>query len=209
MIFNNIIEKLLTDPIHLRVFKTLRLHPEGLTGRTLGVLVKTSSFKINGVVRFLVALGVITQTVVGRAHLYRLNEHHILIQDVINYLIDYETNLLNKLGETIMDQLPRKPLSIILYGSIARGDEAPLSDVDLLLIYKDNAKPGLISQTAPMIEWINRNYGNTASIRQVFISEFQKPEPEHKTLIRNIIKEGKSIAGLTITEILNYHDKNG
>ena len=211
MIFNNIIIELLADPVHIRVFKTLRQHPEGLTGRALGTLAETSAFKINGVLRALAAQGVITQTIVGRAHLYRLNEHHILVRDVVNYLIDYENNLLTRLGGTIMEKLSPPPLSVMLYGSVARGDESPSSDLDLLLAYKDEEEPelrGLISEEPSIIEWINRNYGNTAGIRRICISEFQNPDPEYKELVRNIIKEGKSIAGLSMTEVLNYHGDN-
>lgn len=206
MKFCNIINDLLADTIHIKVFKILRLHSEGLTGRALGTLAKTSVFKINGVLKSLVAQGVITQVVMGRAHLYRLNEHHILVRDIISYLIDYENNLLNQLGQAIIKKLSFPPLSIIVYGSIARGDENPSSDIDLLLIYTDKVKLEALSQTGAMIEWINRNYGNMATIRQMKISEFQKPKAEHKILIRNIIKEGKNIGGLSITEILSYHD---
>lgn len=205
MVFNNIISWLLTDMIHIKVFKLLRLHREGLTGRALGTLAQTSVFKINSVLRFLVSQGVITQTVVGRAHLYRLNEHHILVHDVINYLINYENNFLTRLGEMIIEKLSLSPLSVILYGSVARGDEGPMSDIDLLLIYQDEEKPGPISETGSIIEWINRNYGNMAGIRRIRISEFQNPMEEHKALIRNIIKEGKSIAGLSMTEVLSYY----
>lgn len=208
MKFNNIISELLSDPIHVRVFKTLQQHSEGLTGRALGTLVGTSAFKINGVLRALAAHGVLTQTVVGNAHLYRLNEHHILVREVINYLIDYENNLLSNLGKAVMEKLAPSPLSIILYGSIARGDESPSSDVDLMLVYKDEEEPGSIRKAELVFEWITRNYGNPAGIRRIRISEFQNPDSEYKELVRNIIKEGKSIAGLSMTEVLNYHGDN-
>lgn len=206
MKFYNIIIDLLSDPIRIKVFKTLRQHPEGLTGRALGTLVGTSAFKINGVVRALAAHGVLNQTLVGNAHLCRLNEHHILVREVVNYLIDYENNFLTNLGKAVMEKLTPHPLSIILYGSIARGDENPSSDVDLMFIYKDEEEPGSIHKADPVFEWITRNYGNPAGIRRIRISEFQNPELEHRELIRNIIKEGKSIAGLSMTEVLNYHD---
>lgn len=208
MRFNSIIIDLLADATNFRTFKTLRQHPEGLTGRALGTLTGVSVFKINGVLRFLAAQGVITQTVVGNAHLYRLNEHHILVRDVINNLINYENNLLNNLGQAIWDRLTNHPLSIILYGSVARGDEKPTSDVDLLLIYRDGEvleTTRSITEDPAIIEWINRNYGNMASIRRMSISEFQHPTLKQKTLIRNIIKEGKNIAGLSLTNVINYH----
>lgn len=202
---NNISKHLLADLVKIQAIKVLYQHSEGMTGRALGSVVGTSPFKINKVLQNLVEQGIVTETVVGRAHLYRLNRDHIFITSIINKLIELEKNILLNLGQTIMPHLDPKPLSIILYGSVARGDEKPNSDLDLLFVYDNHAKSGKISNNAYIMELISRQYGNPVSIIRIRISDFQHPEPDHKAFVKNIIKEGKNIAGLSVTELLNYN----
>lgn len=205
MQFNQILARLLGDPIHIRVFRILHRHPEGMSGRALALLAETSPFKINQVLRYLVSQGVLTQKAVGRANIYQLNPHHIFVTDVAQKLLEFEDGIFSRMGKRIMQTLKPKPIAILLYGSIARGEETPQSDIDLMIVYKDGIEAGKIPATGDIVlELLNRIYGNPASIRRAFVSDIQQPIREHQELIRNIIKEGKSIAGLSMTELLNY-----
>lgn len=207
MFFSNIIVNLLSDSVKIGVYKTLSRHPEGMTGRGLAALISTSPFKINQVLRELVSQGVIEESVIGRAHQYRLNKQHILIRDLILPLIDFEEKILTNLGAEIMKRLEKNPpLSVILFGSVARGDAEPLSDIDVFLIYTDKDEtPGPISETGDLLsEWITRSYGNHVSLRRAWVSDFQRRARERDPLIRNVIEEGKCLAGLSLTELLDY-----
>lgn len=209
MIFSTLIERALADPVKIKTYRILARHPEGLTGRGIAGLVPTSPFKINQVLRELVDLGILEASAVGKAHLYRLNRHHILVRDLISYALGFEERLLIDLGAEISRRLKPRPLSVMLYGSVARGDEGPKSDLDLYLIYPDECKDaGRISDAGPLVsEWVLRTYGNPISIRRARISDFQRLSRERDPLTRNVVKEGKILAGLTITEILDYGRK--
>lgn len=206
MNFNNIINNILADKVRVEIFKHLSLHTEGLTGRALGILVKTSPFKINRELRHLVAQGIITESVVGRAHLYRFQREHILAQKLILPALEFERSCIENLGKGLYQRLDPSPLSIILYGSVARKEEGPQSDIDLLLVYAEEGKElGRLTVIGDLVsEWLQRTYGNPVSIRRVWISDFQHRAAERDSLIRTIIKEGRSIAGLSLTEVLDY-----
>lgn len=208
MKFTNIISSLLGDIVKINVYKVLSLHQEGLTGRGLAALIGTSPFKINQVLRQLEAQGVVQSSVVGKAHLYRLNISHILVTGFILPLIEQEQEIFRKLGQGIIDRLaPHPPLSVILYGSVARGEEEPDSDLDLLLLYEDSqyiSTKDAITANHRVFEWVNREYGNRASIRHDWIADFKRDAAGRDPLVQNIIKEGRSIAGLAMTEVLNY-----
>lgn len=205
MFFNNSITRIIKDSKYLKTFEILFKNTEGATGRALAVLVGVSVFKMNQVLRDLVQQGIVLQTSIGKAHLYRLNKLHVF-REIISYLIRFDETLLSSLGKKIMRELTPKPLSIIVYGSVARGEEKPNSDLDLLFVYDGKSEPGGITKTGHILEMVSRHYGNPASIIRAYFSDLQRPREEHSSLMRNIIKEGRSIAGLSITEILNYHD---
>ncbi len=209
MTFNRFLDWLLGDKVYLAVYRILNRQREGLTGRGLASLVKTSPFKINQVLRRLVAEGVLESSVVGRAHLYRFNPRHVLVSDVILPLINREEKVFQELGSQIMRRLNPKPFSIILYGSVARGEEQPSSDLDLCLVYADGVSPpGKATETGDLLrEWATRTYGNPVSIRRSLISLFQQRAREGDPLVRNIIREGIVIHGKSIQEVLDYDAK--
>ncbi|MBI3541347.1 MAG: nucleotidyltransferase domain-containing protein [Deltaproteobacteria bacterium] len=173
----------------------------------MAALILTSPFKINQVLRELVSQGVVEEAVIGRAHQYRLNKQHVLVKDLILPVLHFEETVLTNLGSELMKKLkPHAPLSIILYGSTARGEAEPTSDLDLFLIYEDAEKvPDPASETLNLLsEWTTRTYGHHASLRRCWVSDFQNRARERDPLIRNVIKEGKCLAGLSLMEVLDY-----
>ena len=209
MKFSHFIENLFGDRAKIRVYRVLTRHSEGMTGRAIACLIDVSPFKINQVLRELVEEGIVEAASVGKANLYRLNRRHVLTRDLVGFLVAYEDGFLKKFGEEIMQRLDPKPLSVILYGSIARGEEGPKSDLDLCLVYADDDPlPGPLTEAgSPLSEWVGRTYGNPVSVIRSLLSDFKQRAQTRDPLMRNVIKEGRVIAGLSITEILDYGRK--
>lgn len=210
MKFSNILERILADPVKIRTYRILARHPGGLTGRGVGAMIQTSPFKINQVLRELVEEEILEMSVVGRAHLYRFHRGHILVDDLIQYVLNFEDRLFMDLGKKIASLLKPKPLSVILYGSVARGDEKAASDLDLYLIYPDEIEnAGSGSETVRLLsEKVAGTYGNNISLRRARVSDFQRLSRERDPLTRKIVKEGKILAGLSMTELLDYGKAN-
>lgn len=204
MEFNNIIYKLWKDPISIQVLSVLLKHSEGISGRALSALVGVSTFKMHHTLKFLESQGILKHSVAGRSHLYRVHLDHILVQEVILPILDFQETVFSRLGKEIQASLKPKPLSIILYGSVARGEEKPDSDLDLFLVYKDAHKAAPISESNLFMEKITRKYGNAVSVRRNFVSILKGRYKKRDELIRNILKEGKVIAGLSVVELLDY-----
>lgn len=204
MNFTKALNKLIPDLAALNVYKILAQQEEGVTGRALAALAGVSTFKMHHTVRALCAQGVITEHIVGKAHLYRLNHEHLMVRDVILFMLRYERELLRQLGDALMTQCTPRPVSIVVYGSVARGEELPDSDIDLLLIYANDIIPPPMSEYGALMEWVARLYTNPVSIRRARIADIQQPLDEHRSLMRNIVKEGKAIAGLSLTDLLSH-----
>lgn len=209
MNFTNILNKVIGDPVYLQMYRHLFRQPEGVTGRTLATLVGVSPFKINQSLRRLESQGVITVTPVGRANVYRLQCDHLLTKEVILPLLKFEETLLSTLGEAIMQRLTPRPLSILVFGSVARGEESAQSDIDLLLVYAKDQQPTHIRETFEhIVSYVTSVYSTPVTLQRCSVDELQQRVRAKDPYVRKIIKEGRSIAGLSITEILDYgaHD---
>lgn len=89
-----------------------------------------------------------------------------------------------ELTETLNDQLDR----IILFGSQARGEATPGSDVDVLIVVKDEPNYGdLIQQTSNLIGKLSLEYDIVIS--RAFVSRDRYDHEESPFLI-NVRREG-------------------
>lgn len=202
MNFNNVIIDLLGDKGNIKTLFMLAHHPEGLTGRGLAGLIGVSTFKIHTVLKFLTEQGILAKSCVGSGNIYRLNEKHILVKQVLMPLFEFQKGLTEGLGSDLMKRLEPKPLSIILYGSLARGDEKADSDIDIVLVYNDRDKPDMIDEN--IWQEIPLKYGNALSAKHVSVSELKEALDKKDSFARNLVKEGRNIAGATLMEVLNY-----
>lgn len=80
----------------------------------------------------LVDQGIVIRRRAGQANLYRLNRDHLAAAQ-IEGLANSRTRLVSRLREAIASWDPR-PHSALLFGSVARGEAGPQSDLDLLIV---------------------------------------------------------------------------
>ena len=69
--------------------------------------------------------------------MYQLNENNSAINGVLKPIYDWESGLLDELAEMYVERLGDIVVAIRLFGSKARGEEKPGSDIDLLLVVVD------------------------------------------------------------------------
>jgi len=126
----------------------------------------------------------------------------ILFKKVFLPLIQFQENVLVDLGKYLVSFLKPKPLSVILYGSVARGDETLQSDLDLLFITKEGTSLQQQIERAGLYEKILKKYGNTMTFHEMPAPMFIKRFEEKESLVTQVAKEGRVIYGSLITEIL-------
>ncbi len=74
----------------------------------------------------------------GKTDLFSLNEKSSAVRGVLDPVLRWEQNLYTELASVFEEQLGDELVDIRLFGSVARGEEQQDSDVDLLLIVRDN-----------------------------------------------------------------------
>jgi predicted nucleotidyltransferase len=139
----------------------------------------------------------------GRAILYRLNEVHWLVQTGLRPLFEAEIRFFPCLGEAIQTAAKVPLRSVILFGSLARGDARPESDIDLLCLamttdIRETAEANLHT-AAPSLQ---RRFGRPISCLVWSTREFLRRYRSGDPLVREIMNTGDAIAGATLTHVL-------
>ncbi|MEW5927555.1 MAG: nucleotidyltransferase domain-containing protein [Gemmatimonadota bacterium] len=80
---------------------------------------------------------------------------------------------------------------MVLFGSQARGDATPESDVDVLVVLHGDVRPGEeIERTGPLVSSLALEYG--VSISRVFVSA-DRFRAEATLFLRNVLAEGVAV----------------
>lgn len=130
------LERVLGSPLKLRILRTLSRYPSrDFTLRELARAVGASHVGVMKAMEDLLAYDVARERRIGRARAVRANSESALFR-AAEALFDREEALQTELREGVRAWCERRPgvLYAALFGSAARGEAGPESDVDLLLV---------------------------------------------------------------------------
>lgn len=132
--------RVVTPTLDADVLGVLAGTTAGLTGREIGRLLGARSHEgTRRVLERLALQGVVLREPVGRAYSYRLNREHLAAPHV-EALAALRQELVGRLRDRI-GEWQTQPLLAVLFGSVARGDADPTSDVDLLVVRPAKVDP--------------------------------------------------------------------
>lgn len=125
--------RVVTAALEGDVLATLARADEGFSGRQLHRLVGHASEPgVRKAAERLVDQGIVLKQEVGRAKIYRLNRQHVAAAHVEG-LAELRAILVSRLRATL-EGWDEPPLAAVLFGSVARGEATPRSDLDLLIV---------------------------------------------------------------------------
>lgn len=113
----------------------------------------------------LVEHGIVAAEPTNYGSVYRLNREHVLAPAVL-LAADARRTLIQRLAEAC-DRLSPRPLSAYLFGSVARNDANPRSDIDLLLVTDEETLTdvdGWPDQLYQLAEQVRRWTGNRLGV---------------------------------------------
>lgn len=204
MIFKDIIFHL-GYPIYLDLIRYLLPHAEGLSGNALAQLTGVSCPKANGALGFLVGQGILSKRSVGKSYLYRICPEHVLLKQILLPQLEFQKNIYLGLGQFIAKYLKPRPSSIILYGSMARGEENPDSDIDIILVYSKKIKEApSFEDYDELIAAVNRRYGNNLSVRRAYKSQLLEKYRSGDSWFQDLVREGIVIHGEPVLKQIKY-----
>jgi len=180
------------------VLTVLARTTSNLTGRQIAGLTegRVSQKRVSDILNTLTLAGIVTRQSAGSSYLHQLNRDH-LAADAIVDLASIRDRLIGRiLAEA---QTWRPPADgIWLFGSAARGDGGPDSDVDLLAIRSDGVgadDPRWLVQLDRLAQSVASWTGNDCRIVEYSLGAIVRLAGDEDPLVRSIRSEGIRIAG--------------
>jgi len=173
------------------------------SGREIARAIGLSPKPLNEVLAQLTDEGLLLQRNIGRVYLFRLNRNNRLVAELVVPLFEGEKELLNRALTEVFENVP-DILSVILYGSVSRGEEGPFSDIDLLVVTDDGAQAEEILEERAVA--FLRRYGNLLSFIVMSSDEFRQDYREGDDFLREVLSTGRVITGRSPWDVLHGTD---
>ncbi len=164
-------------------------------GEIAGRAARGSEIGIRRSVARLVEQGIVTATQMGRNQVHQLNREHVAAP-AAELLAGLRLELWKRLRETIRGWRPR-PVYACVFGSAARGDGDPESDIDLLVVH-----PPLPGETAPRRQSAKQNIpevrqwtGNSLQVVDVSYWDWVGGMPSDAALFAEIQRDAVPLIG--------------
>lgn len=189
------LDDLLAGRTSVRVLRVLSLFPEKeFTGRELAEAAGAAPSNAIIELERLRKAGVVHRRTLGRAHVWRANRRHALFR-MLSAMFEEEHGLADRLIEALREGTddPRIARSI-LFGSFARGDEGPESDVDLLVLTRRAADvEGVRRLLDALAERLSAEFG--LRLAPIVHAQSELPRLRRTALLKEIAKEGRAMRG--------------
>ena len=158
-----------------------------LTGRQVHALLSDeySLWTVQEALKALTQLGLVNTETIGRSGVHTINEDHASVAP-LRALLDPITALTRTAREAIGDDVK----TVILFGSIARGEANIYSDVDLAVI-----APASWDGRADLEEAVRLRLGNNCDVLVFTPEDFTRLADIGEPIVREILASGVALIG--------------
>lgn len=158
-----------------------------LTGRQIHTLLSHdhSLWSVQAALRVLDQLGLVRSQTVGRAQVHTVNDDHVAIA-ALRAVVDPIAALTNVVEGAVNHDVQ----AVLLFGSIARGEATPDSDIDLAVI----AAPEWDGQI-PLEDAVRRQLGSTCDVLTFTPAEFTELARDGEPVVTDILRHGVALVG--------------
>lgn len=189
----------------------------GAHGRILAVLAETSAelnlrtiARLSGVsvaqtsrsLPTLVQLGIVERREVPPSALFRLVEEHVAAPAILALARARET-VLEELSRAALE-LPTPPASLVVFGSLARGEAGPDSDIDVVVIRPESVGEDDDEWTTGIEGWrqrARRLTGNPVEVVDVSERDVARLLRSRRPLWVDVARDGIVIAGRSLDDL--------
>ncbi len=188
------LDTVLSAPSHISILRVLKDVKEGLSGREIARRAGLNHQTVALSLGRLETRRVVHRLGSGRNQLFRLNRDSNLVRKVLLPLLAAEQKQYMLLQKDLAGVVAGHCLSAAIFGSVARGEETPASDLDILLI---------VEKKTPVVQEIIRalvhagmeSWGIRVSPVTITRADFIRRAAEGDDLINNVLNEGVVLWG--------------
>lgn len=184
------------------VLQVLARTRAALTGRQVHALAAAGSEAgVRKVLARLVRHGIVRATEAGRAMLYTANRDHIA-WPAVQLLAELRTELLDRFQSELRSwTVP--PVTAALFGSAARGDGDPDSDIDLLLVRPDSNDETWAEQVDTIREHVRAWTGNRCQVYDINVAELGEHARSAEPIIASWSTDAVLLHGDPLSRVLD------
>lgn len=194
MRFHHVSEDLFSSQTAVRVLRSLVRAPAvSFTGREVAADSATPPVRALERLRRLEAFGLVQSRAAGRSRLWQLHAGHVLVPALAAWF-DAEDTLLRRLAEQVREALAPLPFvrRVMLFGSVARGDERPDSDVDIfVLVDHEGNKHRTEEAVRALAERVRSTFTNP--LRALIYDQREWERKAKLGVVRSIRTEGRTL----------------
>jgi predicted nucleotidyltransferase len=142
---------------------------------------------------------------VGKALSYSVDGGHAVVQQILAPAFEREDRLVEQYADEARRGVHVPLKSVILFGSVARGEEEERSDVDLLFVTRDERTARAARErTWEVMSDLARRYGNVPQIIVVSRQAFRARVRRNHPLFLEILKTGRVLYGCPFGELFAH-----
>ena len=192
-------DEILGASVHLKVVGLLVTLPEKeFTGREIASLLHVSHSNVQRAIRVLSDGGFIAVRRIGRADVVRVNKDHFAFA-ALRTLFQLRRNLPDRVAEDLRSAFRGSVVSLVVFGSYARGEADRSSDLDLLVLAKSRAA---LESRLPSIEAaFARKYGLPLSVHLLSLDDLRRGRVP--AYVRTASEEGILLFGPPLRKVIH------
>jgi predicted nucleotidyltransferase len=208
MRLHHVLDEVLSSRSHIRIVRTLQDTAQGFTGREIARSSGLTHRTCLQTLTKLEDLSVVQRQRGGRDHIFKLNRKHVIVSEGLLPLLELERKLVVRLEQVLRRHLAKQTTSIILFGSVARGDETVGSDLDVCIVAGDSAQFKKLKDIVHELQTrVKETFGAYLAPIYYTESEFRKQYSRKRSPVVGIVQEGKKISGLSLNSLIHGKEK--
>lgn len=194
---------ILSGASHIAILRALMDSKEGMSGRAVARASRINHQTCAQALKRLEGLGIVRRMGSERTQLIRLNFDNFLVQQLLLPLLRKEREFLAHIRQDMRRSFGQHVRAAVLFGSAARGETKPGSDVDLLLIAGAESKATARDRAREFSAAFLDRYGFRLSPIVFTAHEATARIRKKDPLLENILKEGVDLGPGRLREVLN------
>lgn len=202
MVTNNILDHIFSTQSNLKLLRVLNERNTGVSGREAARLSGLSLRAAQKSLANLNILGLLKMAGGKREHLFSIDREKYLTIEIVEKIFEIERDFNNSIVKQIRTRLRYFAVSLVQFGSTVRGEDTIRSDFDLCIIYDKNL--GIIEEkVSELRSTLFKKYNITLAPFYISKNKFRQLGRQNKPPVKNIIEEGRLIAGKSVKVLIN------
>lgn len=195
------------SPVKVRLLRFLCQKGGEWTGRRLAAALGLNPVTAHKALRRLHEATVLDLRRAGNSFVYSLRDDHDLVRTLLRPLFERESRTLPRVAELIRRAIGPKDraaiVTVAIYGSVARGQERPTSDLDLFILVPSRSAKAVAQRVVDRLwEPLTRTFGNAPALYVATVREMQQKVRRHQPLAQNILRDHQVVWGKPLAEAL-------